>query len=134
MRLFRLFFIVVAALTLSACSSNFFSITPKEDREKAKQEKAKKERTAAISQPNASTSGDITAPPPINDNTSLNKPVVNNPPLPVIDPSLDVNISPQDAEKFQEWKRSRASSSNDYREFREYQDWLEFKKLNEQYK
>lgn len=133
MRLFRLFFIVVAALILSACSSDFFSITPKEDREKAKQEKAKKDRTAAISQPAASASGDITA-PPIIDNTSLNKPVVNNPPLPVIDPSLDVNISEQDAEKFQEWKRSRTSSSNDYREFREYQDWLEFKKLNEQYK
>ena len=83
-------------------------------------ESAQRTGNAPVYQPTTNT-GDITAPP-----------IGGNAPVAVPAPQTGVNISSQDAANFEEWKRARASSSNDYKEFQEYQEWLEFKKLKEQ--
>ncbi len=91
-------------------------------------ENAQRTGNAPVYQPTNTTNirnkGDLTVPPSVGGGPVVNAPVVNQQP--------SIAISSQDTANFEEWKRARASSSNDYQEFKEYQEWLEFKKLQKQ--
>jgi hypothetical protein len=60
------------------------------------------------------SSSDITAPPPLGTNTGGYQP-----------------SSPQDSVSYQEWLRAKQSNSDDYKAFKEYQEWLEFQKMKQ---